>query len=106
MRILGVKYLNNSNRGSFTFTNPASGKTTLVEINYLLSFDDGTTFNYSNMVGYILGEGSCAIRYYNNNYNFSSFTVEVSGTTVSFTGYDLTYNPSPILQFIVYEVEI
>ena len=107
MRILGVKHYFSSTSiagNSFTFSAPASGKTSLVEINYNFTREYGESPLVSNKVGYILGNGNYE-GYMNNSYA-SSFTVTVSGNKLSFTDFSATFNYLSDLQFIVYEVEI
>lgn len=108
MRILGVKHYystsNSISANSFTFSAPASGKTSLVEINYSFCKDYS---EYSvialNKVGYIIGNGSYE-GIMNDSYRHI-FTVTVSGNNISFTILENLISDFPDLQFIVYEVE-
>jgi hypothetical protein len=104
MRILGVKHYYSSSTiagSSFTFSAPASGKTSLVEINYTFAREYIDSALVSNKIGYILGNG----KYEGYMDGSSKFTVTVSGNNLSFTDYSTTFNHTSDLQFIVYEVE-
>lgn len=108
MRILGVKHYYSTsssiNANSFTFSAPASGKTSLVEINYSFYRDyNDYSVIASNKVGYIIGNGSYE-GITNDSYQHI-FTVTVSGNNISFTILENLINYFPDLQFIVYEVE-
>ena len=104
MRILGVKHYYNIStiyENSFIFSAPASGKTSLVEINYIYSSDSEAYPGSLHKTGYIIGNGEYIG--YTRNSSAYDITVTVSGTKVTFSDYNAYYAD---LQFIVYEVEI